>query len=191
MNENKIALIGGTFDPPHLGHLNIANAAVEQLNLSKLILLPVGKPPHKEEEGLTSPEHRLAMAKLFTKMSSKFELSLYDFEKEGKCYTHETVEHFIEAKYLIIGEDSLYSFNTWVEPKKILNHIQLVCVPRPGSINKHRSIVPEHIRLKTTGINISSTDIRTGVAEGKVLLPSVEKYIKENKLYETFRLRNT
>jgi len=197
MSEKKIGLMGGTFDPPHLGHLEIAKKAVEQLSLERLILLPTGKPPHKNIQGLSAPEHRLAMTGLLKERHPAFELGLYDFNKQGSCYTYETVQYFSQELglikqelFFIIGADLLQEFPGWVKPELILKYCTLACAPRPEILFSEAELkeLPEHIKLSMPALDISSTKIRQAVAENESLegltFSEIINYIRENELYQ-------
>ena len=138
MTRERIGLFGGTFDPPHLGHFILASEANSQLGLDRLLWTVTPDPPHKQDQTITSVEHRLAMVKLAIKDNPSFELSRVELDRPGPHYTLDTVE-IIADKYPdaditpIIGGDSLRDLPTWHRPKEILYACHWVGVMRrPG-----------------------------------------------------------
>lgn len=134
--NGRIGLLGGTFDPPHVGHLWLAETAREQLGLDEVLFLPVGLPPHKLENGVTAVSHRLAMLQLALQDTS-FLISTLDVER---CPPHTTVtllpllRDMIPTSRLwwLIGSDSLRDLPTWAEPQRIIALCRLGVLPRPG-----------------------------------------------------------
>ena len=138
MPREQIGLFGGTFDPPHLGHLILASEAYSQLGLDRLLWVLTPDPPHKQEQIITPVEHRLAMVNLAIQDNPKFELSRVELDRPGPHYTLDTVESIAE-KYPeaditpIIGGDSLRDLPTWHKPKELLYACHWVGVMRrPG-----------------------------------------------------------
>ncbi len=138
MSREQIGLFGGTFDPPHLGHLILASEAYAQLELNRLLWILTPEPPHKQEQPITSTEHRLAMVKLAIQDNPDFELSRIELDRPGPHYTLDTVEliakQYPEADITpIIGGDSLRDLPTWHRPKELLQACHWVGVMhRPG-----------------------------------------------------------
>jgi nicotinate-nucleotide adenylyltransferase len=196
----QFAIIGGTFNPVHLGHLICAEQAYLEFNLDKVIFMPAGKPPHKEEDKINSPEHRLNMLKLAVDDNNHFEISDWELKKEGKSYTARTIDHFKE-KYqvdkvnLIIGTDSLSEIFNWHKPEYILDNSNLIVAKR-ADYSFTNIMKDQRLRKYENDINIldnflieiSSTMIRNYVREGKsikYLTPEeIIKYIKSNNLYK-------
>jgi len=189
--------MGGSFDPPHFGHFELAKKALEELDLKRLILLPTGRPPHKNRGGLSAPLHRLAMTQLLKERQPAFEIDLYDFNKNKACYTYETVLHFSQELglkkqelFFIIGADSLQEFSGWLKPELIIKHCTLACAPRPGVLFSEEELkeLPKHRQLSMEALDISSTTIRKAVSENRSLeeltFASVIEYIRENDLYQ-------
>ncbi len=196
----RFAIIGGTFNPVHLGHLICAEQAYLEFNLDKVIFMPAGKPPHKEEDEINSPEHRLNMLKLAVDDNNHFEISDWELKKKGKSYTARTIVHFkekhqVDKVNLIIGTDSLSEIFNWYKPEYILDNSNLIVAKRADysftNIMKDQRLrkYENNVNiLNNSLIEISSTMIRNYVREGKsikYLTPEeVIKYIKSNNLYK-------
>ncbi|MCI8593166.1 MAG: nicotinate-nucleotide adenylyltransferase [Lachnospiraceae bacterium] len=198
----KIGIMGGTFDPIHIGHLVIAENACQQLDLEKVLFLPAGNPPHKRErEGRATDKQRVEMVRRAIADNSHFELSLVEMVREGYSYTYQTLEELKEANpdeayYFIIGADSLYDFKGWFHPERICACASIVVATRNHTdeelldyeIRMHsRRFHSEFIRLSTRDIDISSRQLRAWVAEGRTIryyVPdSVIDFIEENHIY--------
>lgn len=184
----KIGIFGGTFDPPHIGHLRLAQEALEILKLDKVLFIPCYLPPHKTRPEADA-EHRFKMLIVATEDNPTFEVSEIEMKRKRISYTVETLEEIYQTiggeLFLLIGSDS--DISSWRDPKKILSLAKIVVFPRIGfEIGEEFP----HIRLNTTIINISSTDIRKLLKTGrsiKYLVPqAVEEYIHKNRLYITF-----
>mgnify|MGYP006279927925 CR=1 FL=1 len=192
------AIIGGTFNPVHLGHLICSERAYLEFDLDKVIFMPAGNPPHKDDV-INSAEHRYNMLKLAIVNNDHFEISDWEIEQEEKSYTARTVKYFKE-KYnvkrvnLIIGTDSLAEIFNWYQPEYILENTNLIVAKRNDysftKIMKDQRLrkYESHINiLDNSLIEISSTMIRDFVKEDKsirYLTPDkVIEYINKNKLY--------
>jgi len=187
--------MGGTFDPIHIAHLVIAEAALEQCGLDRVLFIPSAHPPHKCEGGLSSIEDRIAMVRLAIEGNDHLELSDIETRREGKSYTIETVRELRAALgsnehiYFIMGSDSLTQLSSWKAPKHLLDEVQIVVVRRPG-VSEHEAD-PEALEkvliLDSPLMEISSSDIRRRAGEGRsirYLVPAaVESYIREKNLY--------
>lgn len=191
----KIGLMGGTFNPIHLGHLKIASKVLDCLGLAKVIFVPSGNPPHKQLKDITDASHRLKMIELAIDRDNRFGVSDMEVKREGKSYTLDTIK---QAKalysadtdvYFITGADMALDLPNWKDPLEILSISHVVAVERPGfSLKKlEESYKNKIITLEGISIDISSTDIRKRIKRGesiKDLVPeSVEKYIRDNNLY--------
>lgn len=205
----RIGIFGGTFNPPHLGHLEAARTAIDALELDKLLIIPTAIPPHKElPEGTPSPEHRLAMsAKLADALllPEQVEVSPVELEREGKSYTSDTLEalrgQYPDARiWLLMGTDMFLTLHLWHDPASILR-LAGVCAFGRTEQDSEAVFAPQRDRLEkmfpgariTTItlpglVDISSTRLRALLAEGKgtkYLHPSVYGYILLKGLYGT------
>lgn len=206
-NANKagglnIGLMGGTFDPIHMGHLVTAEEARQQFDLDYVIFVPTGIPPHKDEMAVSLPEHRYLMATLAVMSNPSFFVSRFEIDMEGPTYTIDTVRHFACGKppnpeiFFITGADAILEIFTWKDYEELLNFCTFIAVSRPGySLERfHESLdrsCPEmkhkvHL-LEIPALAVSSTFIRERVALGKTikyLTPEpVEQYIRKHGLY--------
>ncbi|SCP94992.1 nicotinate-nucleotide adenylyltransferase [Anaerobium acetethylicum] len=200
--NDRIGIMGGTFNPIHIGHLILAENAYEQFNLDRVLIMPSGKPPHKENLESASTEHRVKMAELAIGSNNHFELSLIEVESSGYTYTYETLAKLKEKNpdteyYFIMGEDSLFDFEKWKEPAKICDKTILVVACRDvytqadldeqiGYIRKKYGC--RIYKLDTPNIDISSSVIRKRVSKKQTIkyyVPEdVERYIYNRKLYQ-------
>lgn len=200
----KIGIFGGTFDPIHRLHLRIALAAKERLALDRMILVPTGNPPHKNNEEVTAFVHRKNMTALAVQSLEGFEVS--DIENEmdlRKSYTSDTLDAFAERYprdrlYFIVGSDSLFDIENWKNPANIFEKAVLVVFHRPNiSTRQELAQKMNELRKKYQATiiwieifaeDLSSTDIRIDLQDGVLstnsISPSVAEYIKEHKLYE-------
>jgi nicotinate-nucleotide adenylyltransferase len=190
----RICLFGGTFDPPHIGHLLIAQTVCEADDFDKILFIPANKPPHKKVN--TSLEDRLAMLNIAVEGNPNFEISDVEIRRGGISYTIDTVKMVKEEIdrendeiFYLIGSDSLMDFRNWKDPRGILDECKVVVAIRPGF---RPSDIPAWIlhRIQFANIprfEISSTNIRHRWVENKtirymVTLP-VWDYIDEHNLY--------
>lgn len=190
----RICLFGGTFDPPHIGHLLIAQTVCEAEHFDKILFIPANKPPHKKVN--TSLDDRLAMLNTAVEGNPNFEISDVEIRRGGVSYTIDTVKMIKEEIdpendeiFYLIGSDSLMDFHNWKGPREILDECQVVVAIRPGF---QPSDIPAWIlhRIQFANIprfEISSTNIRHRWAENKtirymVTLP-VWEYIHKHNLY--------
>ena len=191
----KIAILGGTFDPPHLGHLILADTVIRELNYDKVLFIPSKIPPHKNISGEVSNEDRLNMLKLSIKDDKRFSFDDYELKSEGISYTIKTLNYLyenydIDGKIvLIIGADLIKDFHRWKEPEKISELANIVAVNREESDNLDKENI-EKYNIKiiiAPRIDISSTLIRERIKKNKAfryfLNDKVYNYIISNKLY--------
>ena len=197
----KVGILGGTFDPVHLGHLIIAEEARYKLELAEVLFAPTGQPWLKANRSITPATDRLEMLRRALESNPYFRLSTVDLDRPGPTYSVDTIADLqkeLEAEtelYFIIGLDALAELPTWREPAKLADMCQIVGVTRPGRPNfdlsslepaipqaSHRIII-----LEVPQIDISSTEIRERVARGlpiRYQVPeTVEQYIRERRLY--------
>ncbi|MBU0469392.1 MAG: nicotinate-nucleotide adenylyltransferase [Candidatus Omnitrophica bacterium] len=187
----RIGILGGTFNPVHIGHLAIAQRARENLDLEKVFFVPSNLPPHKSSKNVLPPAQRYRMVQMAIEGNPYFDISDFEIKREGRSYSIDTVEHFYKlylekAKlYFIIGEDSFSTLDTWKHIEDIVKLADFVVVNRPGF-----NVEDSKIKVKTIdmpGLDISSSGVRKCLRLGKTvkyLLPEkVLKYIKRKKLY--------
>ncbi|MCB9420691.1 MAG: nicotinate (nicotinamide) nucleotide adenylyltransferase [Ardenticatenaceae bacterium] len=195
----RIGLLGGTFDPPHLGHLWVAETAREQLALDQMLFLPVGEPPHKQDRSVTAVAHRLAMTKLAIATNPDFVLDTTDMDRPLPHTTHTLLPLLHQAYpdsqlWFLIGADSLHDFPTWEQPEQIITQCRLAVYPRPGVMidwPKLETAVPGIETavdlIKGPIMSISSSGIRNWRRQGHsvcyLVTTDVLNYIEANKLY--------
>lgn len=206
MQTSGVALYGGSFNPLHIGHLLVARAVAERLRVAKVILIPSANPPHKSGHGdLADATHRLEMVRLAVARDRDFEVSDIEVRRSGPSYTILTVQEFRRELgddvplYWIIGGDSLPELATWYQIRRLTELCRIVTAVRPGyeepDLTALEAVLPpEQIQrlregvLPTPRIDISATDIRRRVREGRpvrYLVPTeVEEYIRQHRLYE-------
>jgi nicotinate-nucleotide adenylyltransferase len=201
----KTGILGGTFDPIHMGHLLLAETAREALELQRVLFVPVADPPHKQQRHITPAHHRQAMVELALKGNSRFELCLVDLERPGPHYSTDMVrlvrKRFDigpDACYFIIGGDSLQDLPGWHRPEELITRCRLAVVHRPGyqpDISVLAAKLPELGRrlvwVETPVVGISASDIRTRVQRGQSIryqVPEkVREYIKTHQLFRPDR----
>jgi nicotinate-nucleotide adenylyltransferase len=191
----RIGVLGGSFNPPHWGHLFVAEYVRDALQLDRVWLVVAPRPPHKLTDPELAPaEDRLAMVRLATSEAPALEASEIEFHREGPSYPVDTLEAIREAHpgarlYLILGADSLQNLPTWRNPERIAQMATLVAVGRPGwtlSPLPARWGAEVHC-LEAPLIGISARDIRARVRQGRSIrfwVPEpVRRYIEERNLY--------
>jgi nicotinate-nucleotide adenylyltransferase len=193
--EDKIGLLGGTFDPIHIVHVFMGTLAREELGLGKVIFMPAGAPPHKVRGSITSARHRLAMAGLATQNESCFETSDIELTRDAPSYTIDTVRLLRRALephtqlYLIMGSDSLLELGTWKDHDELLSLVTLVVFPRPGHALEGPRVPKNCVVLSAEGVgfDLCSSAVRERVKKGRsirYLVPSaVGEYITRHNLY--------
>lgn len=187
----KIAILGGTFNPIHNGHLALANTAAETFTLDKVIFIPTYIPPHKNIEDIISAEDRLAMIELAIEDNDKFETSRLEINRRNVSYSVNTISYIknIYPKdtnlFFLIGSDSLATLDTWKNIDKLLSMCRFIVGVRPGY-----ALEPKYKGIEImpmTPVEISSTEIRKMVKEDKDILglvpDKVADYIEKFKLY--------
>lgn len=186
---SKIGIIGGTFDPIHNGHLNIAECAMREYHLDKVIFLTSGNPPHKRGRKILDASIRHIMVKRAVSGKNGFEACDWEVRREEYSYTYNTLVYFNEIYkndeiFFIIGGDSLRDFDTWYKPQEILKLCTLLVYDREGGST---DAAFAH-RIHGAKINISSTEIREKVKNGEDisgLVPEcVREFIERNNLYK-------
>jgi nicotinate-nucleotide adenylyltransferase len=197
----RIGILGGTFDPPHLGHLWLATLAADAAGLDRVLFMPAAQPPHKRGQRVSRVTDRLVMTRLAIEGDPSFELCPIEMERPGASYTIDSVEELqgiygdaVELR-LIMAADSLAAIDGWREPDRLLERIRWIVGPRPGSTAPDRAALEtrfgeaaERIELlEGPALDVSSTEIRARVAAGRTiryLVPrGVEELIVERGLY--------
>lgn len=196
----NVAIWGGSFDPIHAEHVNIAVAAAEKLNADKVIVVPAFVPPHKQGKNMADARDRLEMARLAFAGRRNCEVSAYEINAGGTSYTYKTLEYFRSRYpdahfYLLVGADMLKDFYSWKNPEQILENADLAVCSREGEkLNFKAEQIRFFAKFKKTfkvlgyeGRDISSTKVRVLCAFGEDLKPylasDVIDYIEANELY--------
>jgi nicotinate-nucleotide adenylyltransferase len=197
----QIGILGGTFDPPHIGHLWLAALAADQLGLDRVLFMPAAQPPHKRRQPVTRAAHRLLMTRLAITGDPLFELSLIEIERAGPSYTVDSLVELreiygAEARlFLVMASDSLAAIDTWRDPDRLLTLAEWAVAPRPGSPSPERDALDARFGeaasrihlLDGPGLDVSSSEIRRRVATGRAiryLVPrAVEELIVDRQLY--------
>lgn len=202
MNNKKLGIMGGTFDPVHLGHLHTAEFIYEHLGLGKIIFVPAFIAPHKVGLEFAPAADRYRMTELATKPYPYFEVTDIELRRCGVSYTYDTVmelkRQYPEYElYFIVGADAVPMLNTWHKIRELLSEVTFIAADRPGygqTIDKVCEFFGEPAKnkillLATPEVDISSTGIRERVRQGigiKGLVPeSVEQYILQEHLYRS------
>lgn len=201
----RIGVLGGTFDPPHLGHLWLATSAIDALGLDRVLFMPASQPPHKPRRQLSSATDRLLMTRLAIGDDPAFELCPVEMERPGPSYTVDSIEELLRQHgegsrlYLLMAADSLAQIDTWREPDRLLSLVEWVIGPRPRSAPPERSALEQRFGAAASRIHlldgpsfdVSSSEIRRRVAAGRAiryLVPrSVEELIADRGLYRRRR----
>lgn len=203
----RFGILGGTFDPIHLGHLLLAEEGREILALDKVLFVPAGQPWLKTGQPLTAAIHRLRMVELATADNPHFEVLRWEVERPGPSYTVDTLERLRAESgsavelHFILGVDALADFPRWKDPERILQLANLAVVPRPGyategdghdivaGIKSRYPAYADRITvLAVESVAISATDLRRRVVVGQSLRyrtpAAVGEYIWEQGLYK-------
>lgn len=193
----RIGVLGGTFDPPHIGHLALAQAAIERLELDEVMLLPANRNPLKERRNVSSPADRLEMVKRLIADQPKMAVSDMEITRGGASYTVDTLDelHMIQSAdyWLLMGSDALKTLPEWRSAQRLLRLCRLGVAIRPGTSEMDiTSRLPDEVKKKIDLIemppmNVSSTDVRDRVSRGLgtagwVPTP-VMRHIQERQLY--------
>lgn len=187
----KIGILGGTFDPPHVGHLMIANEVLTALQLDEVRFMPNHTPPHKQKTESISNDDRIEMLRLSIQDNEHFSLELTEIESPGTSYTYETIKWLKEKEpdtdfHFIIGADMIEYLPKWHKIDELVKLVQFVGVQRPPYHTDTQ--YPVKI-VDAPQIYLSSSYIRNKVKDGLsikyLVVPAVEKYIEENSLYES------
>jgi len=197
----NVGILGGTFDPIHIGHLVVAEEARVKLHFDEVLFVPAGQPWLKLDRNITPAVQRMEMVRLAIADNPHFRLCTLEVERPGPSYTVDTLTKLQEQLgseanlFFLLGRDTLAELPLWKEPKKVAQLCRLVVAPRLGSKDLKRlqaeipGLLDKIIQLDMPIIGISSSDIRRRLAGGlsiRYLVPlQVEKYIAEHRIYPT------
>lgn len=197
----KIGIMGGTFNPIHIGHLIAAQEVADRTNMDKILFIPAGNPPHKNRKEVISAKYRYDMVELAIKGNDKFEISDIEMKRAGQTYSYDTLKElhniYYETNfYFIIGFDTLKEIDTWKNIKDLCLMTDFIVVNRdntPDEINREILIKEEKYKCKFTlveipNIEVSSTDIRNRIRNNRgikyFVTEDVEEYIMQKGLYK-------
>ena len=192
--RKKVCLFGGTFDPPHIGHLLVAQTIIEAENFDKIVFIPTFKTPQKNN--ITDIKDRLAMLRMGVTSNPNFEISELEIQRGGTSYTIDTVRDYKSDQdydsrelYYLIGSDSLQTFHTWKEPREVLDECQVIVALRPGFRPSDISnwILGKVRFASIPRFEISSSTIRSRWQENKTIrymvTQPVWEYINDHGIY--------
>jgi nicotinate-nucleotide adenylyltransferase len=200
--QNRVGLLGGTFNPVHCGHISMATIALYEFSLGEVIFLPLGMPPHKRDEYVAPAQARLDMIRLAISDESRFSLSTIETSRSGYTYTVDTLEMLTRARreaefYYIIGADTLFELTSWKNFERVFFLTNFICIMRPGlddlKVRQYADDLNNRFGYKIHladehGPSISSSHIRKLAAQGSSLsgfVPeSVARYIFEHGVYQ-------
>lgn len=187
----KIGILGGTFNPVHIGHLILAEEAREKLGLDKIIFIPTALPPHKDNAGIAPAADRLKMLKAAVKGNKFFAVSDIEIKRHGRSYTIDTLTELKnkftrDELYFIIGSDLLKYLNEWKDLSAIIKMVKFIAATRPGYPLQQ---LPPYIQtLAIRAVDVSGFEVRRCIQEDKsfrYLVPDkVFEYINKRKLYK-------
>lgn len=196
----RMGVLGGTFDPIHMGHLIMAETVRSQCKLDQILFIPTGDPPHKQDQRVCAPIHRYVMTELATASNPYFQVSSVEIERPGLSYTIDTIPWLIDhygpklELFYIIGEDAVQHLLTWKDFEQLLALCCFVVVNRPGTTGSLENLLTKFgeddqkfITAAIPQIAISATEIRERLSRGNsiryLVPPSVEAYIYKHRLY--------
>lgn len=200
--KKRIGILGGTFNPIHIGHLILAEYAYEKFDLEKVFLMPAGNPPHKNLNSVITTKQRIVMTSLAIAGNKNLELSTIETDRDEITYTCDTLtclhgQHPDTEFYFILGADSLFNIETWKNPGMICRYATLIAAVRDDMNKEEIEKQIQYLKQKynavvylldTPNIEISSKMIRSRVHDKKTIKylvhPDVEAYIYKNKLYD-------
>lgn len=183
MSALRLGLLGGTFDPPHLGHLLIASDACDALALDRVVFIPAAAPPHKPGRVQGTPEQRLAMVRAAISGDPRFAADDMELRRAGPSYTVDTLRALRERHpgaelFFLVGVDQLRELHSWKDPDEVARLATLAVVAREG-----REVPPETpypvLPVQVTRVDVSSTLVRRRVAEGRPIRYLVPEAVRE------------
>ena len=188
----RIGVLGGTFDPPHVGHLWLAALAADGLDLDRVMFMPAAQPPHKGERLISKATDRLLMTRLAIHADPTFELSALEMERPGPSYTIDSVADlkrlYPDAElFLVMAADSLAQIDSWREPDRLLDEIEWAVGPRAGTELPDPSALEDRFGdrasrihlLEGPSLDVSSSAIRRRVAAGHTIRYLVAREVEE------------
>lgn len=198
--SRAIGIMGGTFDPIHVGHLAVAEEAREALGLERVLFVPAGRPPHKAPGSVTAAQHRVAMVRLAIAGNVAFELSTIEVDRAGPSFTVDTVAALAAGDpaaslSLILSAETFAELSSWHEPERLFDSARMAVVPREGYPAPDPAWLADAFPgredrvdyLEGPRLGLSSTALRARVAAGRsirYLVPAaVAAYITEHQLY--------
>ena len=205
MKKRRIGIMGGTFDPIHIGHLITAETVRVECCLDRVLFIPAGAPPHKQGQCITGGMHRYQMTVLATESNPYFQVLPMEIERSGLSYTIDTVRMLLAQfgsdteLFCIIGADAIRDLLTWREVDTLLDLCWFVVASRPGSLEAIDSVISQLsekgreriLRLETPQLEISATLIRDRLRRGLsiryLVSESVADYIHKESLYEAWK----
>lgn len=191
----RLGVFGGTFDPPHAGHLVVAQDVVEALSLDRLLFVPSAIPPHRSTTASAPAELRLAMTEAAVEGEDRFRVSDVEFKREGPSYTVDTLReltrlHADAELYFLMGADQFARFDTWKEPAEVAQLARIVVMERRGELEERAPLSGiDFETVPVLRIDLSSTDVRARVKAGRSIryrVPEgVRRIIEDHNLYLT------
>jgi nicotinate-nucleotide adenylyltransferase len=198
-SRGGIGVLGSAFNPPHLGHLALAQEALWQLELEEVVLMPTGEAPHKRIVDDPGREQRLAMTRLAAADDSRFSVSTLEVDREGPSYTYETLELLAEERgdtdlVFVMGADAAVGLESWREPRRVVERARLAVARRAGVSDAEVAAVLRSLdadgratMLEMPQFGVSSSGVRERAAEGRplrYLVPEpVARFIEEKGIY--------
>lgn len=191
----RLGIFGGSFDPPHIGHLLAASDACDELELDRLIFVPAAAQPLKPDGLRATPEQRLAMVHFAVDGDPRFSVSPVEIDRKGLSFTVETLTTFADdypdaERYFLIGADAFATFPHWREPARIAALSKLAVLQRVGDaeVALPAGVLPDRVvRLRTRRVDVSSTEVRDRIQQGRSLrgfvTAAVADYIAAAGLY--------
>jgi nicotinate-nucleotide adenylyltransferase len=190
----RLGIFGGSFDPPHIGHLLAASDAFEALSLDHLVWIPAAVQPLKVGRASAGPQQRLEMVRRVLGDDPRFSVSSIEIDREGLSYTVDTLDTFARThpsaeRFFLVGADALSSFSAWREPDRIARLARIAVLRRPGAVAPVAadSLPSDTILLPTRLVDVSSTEIRERARTGKSIVgfvpESVAEFMVAERLY--------
>ena len=191
----RVCLLGGTFDPPHWGHVILAETLRSHFELEKFIFIPAYIPPHKQDRTISDAAHRIEMLDLITDDNPFFSLDTCEIEREGVSYTIDTVREIKKRESLnsdeigfLIGSDNYQELHKWKNADQLMDECRIVVAKRPDyPLESDKKYKDKVTFVNLPRVEISSSTIRERVQEGKSIkyyvLPVIEEYIYSHDLY--------